>query len=809
MNTHALTVLEFPRVLEVVAGHASSDLGATRIRSLTPQVDRVWLDREHGRVAALGSALTGDSPWHPEPIPALGDALDRIRIEGIAWSTQEFLGAGILLRSSRRTKEALGDDRRSAVLRGALAPVVDRLVAVPALEQEIGRVIHDDATVRDDASPALRRIRRELRASHGELMRLLERVLSRLDPSARVADISITVRNGRYVIPLRRDARESVGGIVHDASASGATLFVEPPAAVEFGNRIRELEADETDEIDRILRELTDRVRPHRVALLGALDALVELDTLYGRARFAQAHGCAGSTLVPSREGFMIVNGRHPLLLAQGRDVVPFDLAMHGDERTLLVSGPNTGGKTVLLKAIGLLSALAQSGIPAPTSATSRIPLFDDFFADIGDEQSIEASLSTFSAHVKNLAEVLRRATADSLVLIDELGSGTDPVEGAALGWAILESLTFRGTMTVATTHLGTLKELASQVPGVVNASLQFDGVALEPTYRLIKGVPGRSYGISIARRLDVPESVIARAEERLPQQERDMAALIERLEDKDKELTAREAESGAILDDARGRIADVAKRERIVRDRERAVERESRQDARRYLLDARAEIERTLRALKQQGAQQGAQQGPGGIEEAGRDARQLAERLAASQSSELDRLDREEAKVQRSRATDAERHGTRRTVPIAAGDVVALGTLDGRTGRVIELRDAEALVSVGAVKLTVPLSTLSRAARAESPERAVAWTGDLPDVYVSSEIDLRGLRSDEAEAIVMQAVDSAIRADLKLLRIIHGKGTGALRERVTEMLRNDTRVHGFRFGAWNEGGAGVTVVEF
>jgi DNA mismatch repair protein MutS2 len=512
------------------------------------------------------------------------------------------MSAATLLRSSRRTQQRLRDPKRPAIVRAMLAPLLDVLISAQTLEDRIAKVIADDGTVKDDASAALRRIRRELRSAHGELVRILEREMSKLEPHHRVADSSVTMRNGRYVIPVRREARVVAGGIVHDTSASGATLFVEPPAAVEFGNRMRELESEEFEEVEKILRELTDELRPRRDEIIATLEALVELDSLFARASYANRFGCRPATLVPARQGFDVKSGRHPLLLAQGADVVPFDLAMEPAQRTLLVSGPNTGGKTVLLKALGLLSAMAQSGIPAPVGAESRIAVFDDAFADVGDEQSIEASLSTFSAHLKNLAEILRLATSDSLVLIDELGSGTDPVEGAALGWAILEDLTARGTMTVATTHLGTLKELASQVEGVVNASLQFDAAALAPTYRLIKGIPGRSYGISIARRLRLPEHVVTRAEERLPQQERDVAALIAQLEKREEELKTRERETSTILDDARTRIADIAKRERNVRERERLAEKTSRQDARRYLLDARAEIERTIKELKSKG---------------------------------------------------------------------------------------------------------------------------------------------------------------------------------------------------------------
>ena len=798
-NGHALRVIEFGRVLELIAGRATSELGAWRVRQLEPQVDRAFLESEHARVAAVRSIIEGDKPWHPEPLPDLTAALSRLRVEGVVWSGADLLSGAQLLRSSRRTRDALGDERRPALARAVLAPLAERLIAAKGLEDAIERTIQDDGSVRDDASPALRHVRRELRSAEGELVRLLERVMEKLEPHHRVSDMSVTVREGRYVIPVRREGRVSVGGIVHGASSTGATLFVEPPAAVEFGNRIRELEAEEREEVERILRELTDSIRPHREALIDSMDALATLDSLFARARFALEFRCLGTTLVSASDGFAVANGRHPLLLAQGIAVVPFDLAMAGGERTLLVSGPNTGGKTVLLKALALISAMAQAGIPAPTSAESRIAIFDDFFADIGDEQSIEASLSTFSAHVKNLAEILRQASPASLVLVDELGSGTDPVEGAALGWAVLEDLTRRATMTIATTHLGALKELATEMPGVVNASLQFDADALAPTYRLIKGIPGRSYGISIARRLALPESVVARAEERLPQQERDAAALIEQLEQRAEALTAREQETAAVLEDARRRMADTAKRERNVRERERRAERESRQEARRYLLDARQEIERTIRQLKRTESE--------ALEEAGREARQRAEQLAAKQASELERLEREETNVTRRETAGRATPPRGRTQEISAGSWVDVATLGGKAGRVVELRDGSAVVTVGAIKMTVPLTELTPS---ETPptEVAVSWTADLPEESVVSEIDLRGMRVDEAEAAVMQALDAAVRADLRSLRIIHGKGTGALRERVGEMLTKDTRVKHFRMGAWNEGGAGVTVAE-
>jgi DNA mismatch repair protein MutS2 len=580
VNAHALAVLEFQRTLDVVAGHASSAAGAEHIRALRPGDDVAGIEREHARVTAMRALVTADAPWSPEAIPEIARALPRLRVEGTALPAPDLLSALVLLRSSRRTAETLRDPRRPTVATAVLSPLAAQLVSAKQEEAALERVLADDGSVRDDASPTLRRLRRELRGAEAELIRLLERIMAKLESHQQVPDMSVTVRNGRYVIPVRREGRGAVGGIVHDTSGSGATLFVEPPAAVEEGNRIRELEIEEIREVDRILLEATDRIRPLHDALVASLEALVMLDSLYGRARYAIAYQCAHAELSTPAEGFSVRNGRHPLLLAQGLSVVPFDLTMEPTERTLLVSGPNTGGKTVLLKSLALISALVQSGVPAPVAAGSRVAVFDNVFADIGDEQSIEASLSTFSAHLKNLGEILVAATPQSLVLVDELGSGTDPIEGAALGGAILEELTRRGATTIATTHLGALKELATEVPGVVNASLQFDAVALAPTYRLIKGVPGRSYGISIARRLGLREDVLDRAEERVPQGERDVNRLLADLEVRDAALAKREREVSMDQENVQARAHRLAEREQRVRQREREHETESRPGA-------------------------------------------------------------------------------------------------------------------------------------------------------------------------------------------------------------------------------------
>ena len=788
MNPHALRVLELADVLALVAGRAATPAGASRVRALVPATDRAWIERELMRVAAMRAVSAGNDGFRPEPIPEMGDSLPKLRVEGTVWSAAELLAACKLLRSSRRTHEELGSNERRDVASAVLDPLVNQLVVARAQETAIERAIDDEGMVKDEASAALRRIRRDLRGAEGELVALLERHMARLEAHQRVPDMSVTVRNGRYVIPIRREARGVVGGIVHDESATKNTLFVEPPAAIEFGNRIRELEADEAREVLRVLRELTDAIRPLREPMTGALEALIEIDALFARARFAEEFRCAPVTLASPREGFAIHDGRHPLLLARGGTVVPFDLALGGEERTLLISGPNTGGKTVLLKALGLIAAMTQAGIPAPVGPESSVALFDDIFADIGDEQSIEASLSTFSAHLRNLGEILERATDDSLVLMDELGAGTDPTEGAALGGAILEELTKRGTLTVATTHLGALKQLSTESPAIVNASLQFDAVALAPTYRLIKGIPGRSYGLGIARRLRLPEHVLARAEERVPMQERDLAVLLAEIERREAELTEREQKAALDRENLDARQESVEARERAMRDAERTQEKRARQEARRFLLDARSEIEQTIKSLKQEATD---------AEQSAREARRRVEALAQEQADALAAIEEEEARAS----------GVTSTAPLAEGDLVEVDTLGGRVGKLLDVRDDEGIVAVGAMKLAVKLGSLRRSARKDpTPDVVVPLRGEIPEVAAQREVDLRGMRADEIDAVLLPALDSAVRAELKQIRIIHGKGTGALRQRVAEVLEADNRVREFRLGAWNEGGNGVTV---
>ncbi|HSJ31193.1 MAG TPA: endonuclease MutS2 [Longimicrobiales bacterium] len=804
MNGHALDVLQYPEALAVVAGHASSALGARAVRALEPSDSYAFVVDELLRVDQMSAFLFRAQDWHMPPIPDARAALRRLGVEGSVLDAAELRDTAILLRGSAATRRAILQHAEDYPL---LAAVAERLVKLDDDERRIREAIDDGGEVRDNASHELARLRREVRGARSRIVERLEHYIATLPPRFQVQDASVSLRDGRYVIPVRREGRGEVGGLVHDESATGATLFVEPPVALELMNRLRELELAEAREVLRILRELTESLRPSHAMITDALDALIRIDSLFARARYALHVQGSRPEVSADTSALTLVNARHPLLLATTSGVVPFDLAMEPaeptlsarsddgaaqgaaqGERTLLVSGPNTGGKTVLLKAIGLISTLAQAGVIPPVGPGTRLPLFRDIFADIGDEQSIEASLSTFSAHLKNLREIVEHADDRSLALIDEMGSGTDPAEGGALADAILRSLTRRGTLTIATTHLGQLKQIAAEEPGVVNASLQFDAAELRPTYRLLKGVPGRSYGLAIARRLGLPADLLEAAESALPESERDAGQLLAELEEKDRALATAVSEAAREARRATSLREELEKREESLRRREKEAERRARQQARDLLLNAREEVETVIRELRD-----AALSGAGAIEDAAREARRRVEQRARR---EAERTPREQ--VERGAGDD-----------VREGSFVRI-TASGLQGVVVELRDDRATVEVGGLRVQVPAAELT-VAEAPKPvrERQQArggWTA--PDLDASSEVDLRGLRAEEVASRLNPALDAAVQAALPSLRVIHGKGTGALREVVTEIMRGDRRVKSFRPGGLGEGGTGVTVAE-
>jgi len=738
-----LETLEFPAALERVAAHAAGPLGAARVTRRTPATDPAAIRAALAQVAELAALLLTDDAIRAEPVPDITAALELLGVPGSALEGAALARLGGALAAARIVAGDLArlaaDAPRTAALRVDPPP--------NELAQRLAVSLDADGQVQDGASRALARARRAVREARARLVHKLDAMLAGLDPTERAPDAAVTVREGRYVIPVRSTARARIGGIVHDESATRATVFLEPPEVIELGNALRAAEVEEQREVLQVLRDLTELLRPHRDAIAAAWEMCVAFDDLCARARYAvEVNGFAPAIGTGPLE---IRNGRHPLLASPGSEVVvPFDLVLAPDECTVLVSGPNTGGKTVLIKAVGLLALMAQSGIIPPIGPQSTLPVFTGVFADIGDRQSIAASLSTFSAHVAALRDILERdgAGAGALVLLDEIGSGTDPAEGGALATAVLQTLTRRRAVTLATTHLGALKQLAAETVGIVNASLQFDADTLTPTY-------GRSYGLAIARRLGIAPDVLEIAERAVPRAERALDALLatvearaRELETKEQELAARDASVRADAEKLDLRGAELAARERDVKARAQGLEREAREQTRAYLLEARKKVEEAL--------------------------------------------GRARAAVDEATAKEA-----RRLVESALEE-----TAGGTAGE----KPREGWMS---------LDELKRARKA-SPSAALhrpppSSTAPAPEVEAATEISLIGLRVAEAEPLLVKALDDAVRADLPSLRVIHGKGTGALRQRVHEVLSADSRVKRFGFAPPSQGGHGVTVVEF
>ena len=739
-----LETLEFPAALERVAAHAAGPLGAARVTRRSPATDPDAIRAALAQVAELAALVLTDDAIRAEPVPDITAALELLGVPGSALEGAALARLGGALAAARIVA---GDLARLA----AEAPRTAALRVAPPpkeLEQRLAVSLDADGQVQDGASRALARARRAVREARARLVKQLDAMLAALDPTDRAPDAAVTVREGRYVIPVRSTARARIGGIVHDESATRATVFIEPPEVIELGNALRAAELDEQREVLQVLRDLTELLRPHRDAIAAAWEMCVAFDDVCARARYAvEVNGFPPAIGTGPLE---IRNGRHPLLVG-GEVVVPFDLVLAPDECTVLVSGPNTGGKTVLIKAVGLLALMAQSGIIPPIGPHSTLPVFTGVFADIGDRQSIAASLSTFSAHVAVLRDILERAAAGSLVLLDEIGSGTDPAEGGALATAVLQTLTRRRAVTLATTHLGALKQLAAETVGIVNASLQFDGETLTPTYRLLKGVPGRSYGLAIARRLGIAGDVLEIAERAMPKAERELDALLATVEARARELDAKERELAARDQSLHGdaekvdaRAAELAAREREVKARAQSLEREAREQARAYLLEARKKVE--------------------------------------------DALGRARAAVDEATAREA-----RRLVEKAIEE-----TDEGAGGR-----------EQGAGWMS--LEELKRARRASASPNLPQPppTSTARSLTAATEISLIGLRVVEAEPLLVKALDDAVLADLPYLRVVHGKGTGALREFVHDVLSADPRVQRFGFAPPNQGGHGVTLVEF
>lgn len=778
--------LEFPEVLQRVAAFAAGPLGRARVLSRRPLRDPGTVRKAMAEVGEAMNLLEAREAPDIPPVEDLTPVLARLRIEGSVLDVGEVACIRAVVAAARELNRVL----RSVAERAPQVAALASPPLPPLILKRLDQVLDETGDIRDDASAGLLAARRGVGRAREHLLTRLDSVLRGLGPSATVPNAAITIREGRYVIPVRRDSRSRPPGVVHDESATHGTLFIEPSAVIPLGNALRAAQAEEARELLLVLREVSEMLRPHGGDMAAALDMCVRADDLFARARHAHRAGATVPVLGETNGPCLIRQGRHPLLLDEGRPVVPFDLMLDPSERTLVISGPNTGGKTVLIKAIGLTVLMHQAGLVPVVGPGSVIPLCGSVFADIGDHQSIAANLSTFSAHLATMRRILEEAGPDSLVLVDEIGSGTDPVEGAALAAAMLSELTRRRVRTVATTHLGALKTLATDLPDVVNGSLEFNTETLSPTWQFRKGLPGRSYGIAIARRLGLPSAVLADADARVPSTERALEELLTRVEAREQVLEeARrvlerdQALAAAVAREQAGREAALRRRESEVEERERAVTREGKEKARRFLLEARGTVEDALTLARE------------GVEEAR--AREARRRLEDAIQNGTD-----QDHPTPSGSREPEENGG----PLVVGARVRM--THGGVGEVLDIRrDGRLVIRAGALKVLLSPGEVARL-----PDLKPARVASTPSLFeapdAASEIDLRGLRGDEAESATRSALDAAVLADLPVLRIIHGMGTGVVRECVHRVLAEDPRVGHHAFAPAAQGGTGVTIVD-
>jgi DNA mismatch repair protein MutS2 len=792
VDEHALRVLEYDKILARLARLTAFSGGHELALALQPSSDydavleRQRLMAEAVRLRAFRPALNLSSAVDVSPALAkagLGGVLD----------AQELLAVAATQRVSRDARASLGRLAASLPRIGRMAAALHEL---PSVVDEIGRAIDARGEVVDSASPSLGIIRRDIKIAHDRLHSRLQDFLASSSGRLAAQELIVTLRDGRYVVPIKADFRGEVRGIVHDVSASGATVFIEPLAVVELANQWRELQIEETREIERILRRLSAVVGSAAAELASNLRILAELDLMVASGRLAEELSAGGRPclpiaepeadpsqwLAPGTEALALQEARHPLI----EGAVPITLQVGGEDRALLITGPNTGGKTVALKTAGLLCLMAQAGLPVP-AAGSRLPVLREVLADIGDEQSIEQSLSTFSGHMRNVIALLQRAGPGALVLLDELAAGTDPTEGAALARALLQHLMASGALTIATTHHGELKLFAHATPGVANAAVEFDPVTLAPTYRVIMGIPGRSNALAIAARLGLPEPILRAAQESIAPEDQAIDSLLADLHsERAAALTARRAEEQARrrAEEARAR----AEQRLAGIDEERA----------RRLDEAALAIESEVEAAREALAR--AQRLAARREMAGVSPDEAGEaREAIAEASETARRLRRRSRRRRRGGLrpDQLKPGSQvwlQGIPVAAE---ALSAPDRR---------GEVDVSFGGLRARVGVGQIVRveAAASRVPERI-----QLPRAPVAAEeIEVRGQTLDEALPRIERFLDDGFRAGVPRLRVIHGKGTGRMRNAVREMLQKSPLVKAFAFADAREGGEGVTVVE-
>ncbi len=776
----ALRVLEFVKIRERLAGLAVTELGAEKCRALCPSADfsavRRALDETEEAVVML-SFLGGC------PLVAYGDVREQVTLarKGAALGLRALLDVAGCLRAARAARSALVRDKGDTPILTGLA---SRLTALPSIEQEITSAIISDEEIADKASAELYQLRRQIRGANERMRDKLNSMIKSATFSKYLQDAIITLRGDRYCIPVKQEYRTSVPGLVHDQSSSGATLFIEPMAVVEMGNDLKQLRAKEQLEIVRILQALSDQLAPHADAIHENIDLLTHLDMAFAKGQLSRDMSAVLPKL--NQRGYIkIIRGRHPLI--DPKAVVPSDLWLGEAFTTLIITGPNTGGKTVTLKTVGLFTLMAQAGLHVPAQLGTEMAVFGRVFADIGDEQSIEQSLSTFSSHMTNIVHIMQNAQENDLVLFDELGAGTDPTEGAALAQSILVSLLRRQIRTMATTHYSELKAFALGTPGVENASVEFDVESLRPTYRLSIGIPGKSNAFEISRKLGLSQELIDASRALLSKEEIRFEDVIANAEFH-RQVAERERVLAEELRQETVRMRDEA--EKLQRSMEEAKQKhlhKAKEDARRVLENARREAEGILSDLKTLRKQQNSPLA---------EAQALQKRLEKG----IDELSEGLAQPSQFAFTPPK--------TVRVGDSVEIVHLKTK-GTVLSLPDnkGEVQIQAGIMKMKAHLTQLKLLEPPkEKASRVLAQTGTASRT-VPLETDVRGMALDEALPAVDTYLDEATLAGLSEVSIIHGKGTGVLRTGIQRHLKRHMHVKSYRDGVYGEGEQGVTVV--
>lgn len=781
--------LELTRVLELLAGHAVSDSAKDLARKLTPSSDiaEVSLAIEKTSDARRLIGIKGTPPF--SGVRDVSASVKRADMGGVL-NAAELLYVADLLKCARSAQSYLEDDRKGE--KTTLDGMFAGLMINKYLEDKIRNAIISPEEIADGASAELLSIRRRLRRSGEKVREVLAHIISSPSHSKHLQEAIITQRSGRFVVPVKSEYRGEIKGLVHDVSSTGATVFIEPIQVVELNNAIRELEAEEKKEIERILAELSAETAEFSSGIETDFMILSRLDLIFAMAKLSYALN-AEPPKVNNKGIINLVNARHPLL--DKEKTVPISIRLGKEFDTLVITGPNTGGKTVSLKTVGLLTLMAECGMHIPCEYGSEISVFSKIYADIGDEQSIEQSLSTFSSHMKNIVEIIDGADDESLVLVDELGAGTDPVEGAALAVSIIEYIKALGAKTVATTHYAELKSFALITDRVENASCEFDVTTLKPTYRLLIGIPGKSNAFAISERLGLPKNIIESAGSLVEREDKRFDEILSRLEEKQKALDSEITRANELRSDAEQRKQKSEKFEEELEKRRIAIVEKAREDAEKIISDAREAADRALEEIK----------------EIRRLEKKKADRnLINDARSELSRgLNEAEKKVIKSKARPVAKPLPRK---LREGDTVELIEL-GMRGTVLSVSEKTGVITVqaGIMKVTAKpeeLTLIEESGEKTVKEFIAKKKAELRNISVKPEVDIRGMAVDEGEYVLSTYLDNAFLAKLNTVTIIHGKGTGVLRKAVHQYLRSHPHVKSFRLGVFGEGEHGVTVVE-